>query len=216
VRSLHWICITTNGEKMEFNEKLQKLRAQSGLTQEQLAEKLCVSRVTVSKWESGRGYPHIESLKVLAKELGASVDALLSNDELIDLASDQKAVTRRSSFALVYGVLDFMCSLLLVLPIFGMPKDGRIVEVALTALTGLPLFLLISYYLTIVGTMLFGVVQLAFQNLQHPAWVRIRLRVSLSLTIFGIILFIASQEPYVATLLVFVLISKGYLLTRPR
>ena len=41
---------------MEFNEKLQELRKQRGLTQEELAEKLYVSRTAISKWESGRGY----------------------------------------------------------------------------------------------------------------------------------------------------------------
>lgn len=41
---------------MEFHEKLQKLRSDEGLTQEELAEKLFVSRTAVSKWESGRGY----------------------------------------------------------------------------------------------------------------------------------------------------------------
>lgn len=49
---------------MEFNEKLQKLRKEQKLTQEELAEKLFVSRTAISKWESGRGYPSIDSLKV--------------------------------------------------------------------------------------------------------------------------------------------------------
>ena len=41
---------------MEFHEKLQKLRSDEGLTQDELAEKLFVSRTAISKWESGRGY----------------------------------------------------------------------------------------------------------------------------------------------------------------
>ena len=45
---------------MEFGEKVQKLRNQNKWTQEQLAEKLYVSRTTVSKWESGKGYPNID------------------------------------------------------------------------------------------------------------------------------------------------------------
>ena len=62
---------------MEFNEKLQELRKQKGLTQEALAEALFVSRTAVSKWESGRGYPNIDSLKGIAKFFGVTVDELL-------------------------------------------------------------------------------------------------------------------------------------------
>ena len=54
---------------MEFCEKLQLLRKQNGLTQEQLAGRLFVSRTAVSKWESGRGYPNLESLKDIRKQL---------------------------------------------------------------------------------------------------------------------------------------------------
>ena len=54
---------------MEFNEKLQQLRTGKNLTQEQLAEQLYVSRTAISKWESGKGYPNIESLKCISKFL---------------------------------------------------------------------------------------------------------------------------------------------------
>lgn len=46
---------------LEFNEKLQELRKRKGLTQEEVAEALYVSRTAISKWESGRGYPGIDS-----------------------------------------------------------------------------------------------------------------------------------------------------------
>ena len=52
---------------MNFGEKIQKLRNQNKWTQEELAEKLYVSRTAVSKWESGKGYPNIDSLKEIAK-----------------------------------------------------------------------------------------------------------------------------------------------------
>lgn len=52
---------------MEFNERLQKLRTGKNLTQEELAQKLYVSRSAISKWESGRGYPSIDSLKAIAR-----------------------------------------------------------------------------------------------------------------------------------------------------
>ena len=74
---------------MEFHEKLQFLRKQHGLTQEQLAEKLYVSRTAVSKWELGKGYPNIESLKQLASVLEVSIDELLSGEELMTAAQEE-------------------------------------------------------------------------------------------------------------------------------
>lgn len=47
---------------MDLSEKLQKLRKENNLTQEDLAKKLFVSRTAISKWETGRGMPSIESL----------------------------------------------------------------------------------------------------------------------------------------------------------
>ena len=74
---------------MDFSEKLQNLRKQHGLTQEELAAKLFVSRTAISKWESGRGYPNIDSLKEISKFFSVSVDELLSSDELITAAQDE-------------------------------------------------------------------------------------------------------------------------------
>ena len=59
---------------MEFNEKLQELRKNKNLTQEQLAEMLFVSRTAISKWESGRGYPSIDSLKEISKQVNDIID----------------------------------------------------------------------------------------------------------------------------------------------
>ena len=66
---------------MELSEKLQELRKEKGLTQEELAEALFVSRTAISKWESGRGVPNIESLKAISKFFSVSIDELLSGEE---------------------------------------------------------------------------------------------------------------------------------------
>ena len=61
---------------MEFGEKLRELRKARSLTQEQLAEALYVSRTAVSKWESGRGYPSIDSLKEVSRFFSVTIDEL--------------------------------------------------------------------------------------------------------------------------------------------
>jgi len=66
---------------MTFGEKLKKARKESGLSQEQFAEKISVSRSAVAKWESDRGLPDVNSLKVMAQLLNVSIDYLLDEDE---------------------------------------------------------------------------------------------------------------------------------------
>ena len=101
---------------MEFNEKLQKLRKEKGLTQEELAEALFVSRTAISKWESNRGYPTIDSLKAISKFFSVSIDALLSGDEILTIAED---TINRQKFRfrdLVFALLDISFALLFFLP----------------------------------------------------------------------------------------------------
>ena len=59
---------------MTFGKKIKKLRTDNGLTQDELAEKIYVTRTAISKWESGRGFPNIESLKAISKYFSVSLD----------------------------------------------------------------------------------------------------------------------------------------------
>ena len=111
---------------MEFNEKLQELRKQRGLTQEELAEKLYVSRTAISKWESGRGYPNIESLKAIAKFFSVTVDDLLSTDEVLTIAEEDSKRKEKHFRDLIYGLLDICIAMLLFLPFFAEKADGII------------------------------------------------------------------------------------------
>ena len=111
-----------------LSEKLYALRKKAGLSQEELAEKLDVSRQAVSKWESGSARPDVDRLKALSRFYGIPMDSLLSDDPLpgpeenADLsegsAAPQKAADgKRSKPALLsLGViLAFAGALLLLL-----------------------------------------------------------------------------------------------------
>ena len=62
---------------MNLGEKLYKLRKETGLSQEALAEQMKTSRQAISKWENNQGYPETEKLLQLSNIFGVSVDYLL-------------------------------------------------------------------------------------------------------------------------------------------
>lgn len=64
---------------MSFGENLKNVRKQRGITQEELAEILGVSRQAISKWESDNGYPETEKLLLLSKTLNISLDYLMND-----------------------------------------------------------------------------------------------------------------------------------------
>lgn len=67
-------------QNMTFAEKLKSLRKQASMSQEQLAEKLGVSRQAVTKWETDTGIPDIENIKSISSLFDISIDELLSNE----------------------------------------------------------------------------------------------------------------------------------------
>ena len=192
---------------MEFNEKLQQLRKRKGMTQEELAEVLYVSRTAVSKWESGRGYPNIDSLKAIATFFRVTIDELLSGDELLTLAQEERQQGESRQRNLVYGLLDVSSALLLFLPFFGQEAEGSIRSVSLLSLTGAPGYLKAAYLLLVTGMILLGVLTLALQKL----WQKSKVTLSLGLNTAGVLLMIISQQPYAATLLFVFLMIKGFL-----
>lgn len=71
---------------MDFSEKLLTLRKAKDLTQEQLAEKLNVSRQSVSKWESGQAVPELEKIVAMSVVFDVTTDYLLKSSEIDDLS----------------------------------------------------------------------------------------------------------------------------------
>lgn len=116
---------------MEFHEKLQELRKSRGLTQEELAEALFVSRTAISKWESGRGYPGIDSLKEISSYFSVSIDDLLSGEQLIFIAEKENKSNLNSVCDLLLGFVDLFSLMLIFLPLYPKPVNGYIYSVNL-------------------------------------------------------------------------------------
>ncbi|MBQ6824967.1 MAG: helix-turn-helix domain-containing protein [Clostridia bacterium] len=201
---------------MELNEKLQELRKKKGLTQEELAERLYVSRTAISKWESGRGVPNIESLKAIAKFFSVSLDELLSGEELLDLAEIDNKEQERTLRDLLFGLLDCGMALLLFLPFFGQQGDGAVRGVALLSLSAVQPYLKTVYIAWICGMILLGLLALALQTCRIRFWTKSKGVLSLILSAVGVCLFIVGQQPYAAIFAFVFLIIKAFFLLKRR
>ena len=199
---------------MEFNEKLQELRKQKGLTQEELAELLYVSRTAISKWESGRGFPNIESLKAISKCFSVSLDELLSGEEILAIAENDHKQKERTLRDLIFGLLDCGMALLLFLPFFGQEADGVIREVSLLALSDIQPYLKAAYIAFAGIIIVLGIMTLALQNCRQRLWTQSKGVLSLALSATGVCLFVISQQPYAAVFVFAFLIIKALMLIK--
>ena len=108
-----------------LSEKLYKLRKNSGLSQEQLAEQLNVSRQAISKWESGTAVPESEKLVAISNYFSVSVDYLLKDDEEVKVKATERypspmgMPSKKPSLKLLFTeiFLSFTDAVILILPL---------------------------------------------------------------------------------------------------
>ena len=199
---------------MEFREKLQELRKQKHLTQEELAQSLYVSRTAIAKWESGRGFPNIESVKAISKFFSISLDELLSGEEILTIAENDQKQKQRTAINLIFGLLDCGIALLLCLPFFGQKSDGVIREVPLLNLSEIQPYLRTAYFAFVCIMIVLGIMTLALQNCRQRLWTQSKNILSLALSAIGVCLFIISQQPYPAIFVFTFLIIKVLMLIK--
>lgn len=197
---------------MEFNEKLQELRRSKGLTQEELAEKLYVSRTAVSKWELGRGYPNIESLKEISKFFSVSIDELLSGEKLLFIAEKENKTNIKNICELLFGAVDLFNILLIFLPLYPDTVNGFIYSVSLLNYTEISSFNKTIYWVMFLALLLIGATKIMLTKLGKEKVNKAVTVVSVVLNILIILLFAITREVYALILVFLFLIIKGLLI----
>ena len=193
---------------MEFHEKLQELRKSRNMTQEELAQALFVSRAAISKWESGRGYPSIDSLKELSRFFSVTIDELIASGEALSAAeADQRAAVGRY-VAFLCNALDILTAILLFLPVFGNGADSP-AAVSLMGLTGIRSWVKIVFLSVIGVTVLNGICGVILVRFDQPLWNRHRVVTGVSLSIVGVAVFIAARQPYAGIIFFALLVIKA-------
>ena len=198
---------------MEFNEKLQELRKSKSLTQEELAEALFVSRTAISKWEQGRGYPSIDSLKEISRFFSVSIDDLICSEEIISAAADEKKECVEKYISLICNTLDIFLALLLFLPVFGNGTDHP-VSVSLYTITGLSTWIKTVFAALISLAALNGICGVIINHFDKPVWNRHRLMTGMVLSVACVAVFILTRQPYAGIICLAVLVVKGFMVAR--
>ena len=198
---------------MEFHEKLQELRKSKGLTQEELAEALFVSRTAVSKWESGRGYPSIDSLKEISRFFGVTIDELIRPREMMTAAEDDKKVLVGRYVSVICNALDLLTAVLLFLPVFGNGTDLP-ASVSLFSLTGVRPWLK-GVFIAVIGLIILnGGCGLVLSRFDRPVWNKHRLVTGMALSVTGVGVFIGARQPYAGIVCFSILVIKTWLMVK--
>lgn len=193
---------------MDFGEKLQELRKSRGLTQEELAEALFVSRTAVSKWESGRGYPSIDSLKEISKYFSVTIDDLLSGEKLLSIAETENQRNMRNMCGLLFGMADLFSFLLIVLPLYPKAVDGFVYGVNLLAYGELSPVIRAGYWGLYLALILVGTLKIIFPQANALTGC------SLILSIVTVLCLALAGETYAVTVAFLLLVVKGALLLK--
>ena len=198
---------------MEFNEKLQELRKNRGLTQEELAEVLYVSRTAISKWESGRGYPSIDSLKDISSYFSVSIDDLLSGDKLITIAQNESKSNIRKIYNLFFGITDLFSVLLILLPLYPNMVDGYVYSVSLFEYTQPQIFCVI-YWIMFISLIALGFTKALLTKIRPEKNYKLLMGFSMILNILVVVFLSMRREAYAVTLTILFLVIKGLVLLK--
>lgn len=199
---------------MEFNEKLQGLRKEKGLTQEELAESLYVSRTAVSKWESGRGYPNIESLKDISKFFSVSIDDLLSGEKLLSIAEKENKSNIRGMCDLLYGIVDLLSFILVALPLYPNTIDGFVYSVNLINYKEISPVILRVYWIAFVLLFIIGVAEVVLTKSKKEKANKSVTEISLVFNILLVVFLALTGEVYAVVVAFLILIIKGVIFLR--
>ena len=201
---------------MEFNEKLQSLRKEKGLTQEELAEVLYVSRTAVAKWESGRGYPNIESLKDISKFFSVSIDDLLSGEKLLSIAEKENKSNIRGMCDLLYGIVDLLSFILVALPLYPHTIDGFVYSVNLLNYKEISPVILRVYWIAFVLLFVIGVTEVVLTKSKKEKANKSVTEISLVFNILLVVFLALTGEVYAVVVAFLMMVIKGAILLKRR
>ena len=195
---------------MELSEKLQEMRKNKGMTQEELAEVLYVSQTAISKWESGRGTPSIESLKQISAFFSVSIDDLLSAEKILSLAEQEHKACQQNQIHLWSGIIDICSAGLIFLPLYPNVVGQTVCPVNLLSYANrINRSICILLFLTLILTGIFKILSVCLGRKKKQGFLT---ALSMALSILSILFLTAARVSYAAAVAFLLLILNGTLL----
>lgn len=197
---------------LEFHEKLQAFRKSRGLTQEELAQSLYVSRTAISKWESGKGYPSIDSLKAISKFFAVSIDDLLSSEELMTAAKAENDSNIRTICDTLVGAVDLMSIMLWLLPLYPESAGDTVTAANLFSFRALAPSLYGILWILLIVLCVFGTVKLICNWLRIEKGRNFITQASVLCSVVTVVFLIFLRIPYAAAMAFLLLAIKTVLI----
>ena len=190
---------------MELSKKIKKIRNDNKLTQEQFAEKMLVSRTAVSKWENGTCYPSIDSLKYMSQTFKISLDKLLSNEEILEIAKIENQSNISKYNSLLFCLLDIIRIVFIFLPLYSYKTNDFIYSVSLFNSNDLNSTLKIIFMLIFIIFLALGIIELIFNYKGNNRFLN---KISIFLDVISIFVLLFIKQPYVIALMFVIFIIK--------
>ena len=183
---------------MELSKKIKQIRNDNKLTQEQFAEKMLVSRTAVSKWENGTCYPSIDLLKYMSKTFNISLDKLLSNEEILEIANNENKSNISKYNSLLFSLLDIIRIIFIFLPLYSYKTNNFVYSVLLFNSNDLGLTLKIIFTLIFITYFIIGFIELILNYKEKTPIIN---KISLFLDIISIFILSFTNQPYLIALM---------------
>ena len=197
---------------MSIGKNIAKYRKSLRLTQEAFGEKLGVTNQAVSKWESGRGYPSIDSLKDISSYFSVSIDELLSGEKLLSIAERENKSNMQNLCDMLIGILDLLSVTLIVLPLYPNPIDGYIFSVNLFSYTETTSFNRFVYWGLFTTLMAAGIAKILLTRLMIVKGRKLLTAGSMGLSTLTVLFLAMTREAYAVTMAFLLFVTKGILL----
>ena len=196
---------------MELSKKIKKIRNDNKLTQEQFAEKMLVSRTAVSKWENGTCYPSIDSLKYMSKTFNISLDKLLSNEEILEIANNENKSNISKYNSLLFSLLDIIRIIFIFLPLYSYKTNNFVYSVSLFNSNDLGLMLKIIFISIFIIYFIIGFIELILNYKEKTPIIN---KLSLFLDAISIFILSFTKQPYLIALMFIIFTIKIIMLLK--